>query len=375
MHLIALAWDVERPGWLDPGVHGLARAMQQRGASCEVVTLGTGPTSTRTVDGVPVTWVPEAPPVLPATAAYDMARVLAAGTGTSAAAERRCQVQVPDAVLAFGWQTAWTATALRASRGTPLVAVLDSTAPGRAGGALDAAGRLAAQVEWWLTYEARRVVATSDHAARELRRSYRLPPTTVDVVPPGVDRPVRATASADQVVVLAPRPVIARVRAAVSPVRVRTVPAAVTRARVVVVLDDGAVDQVLAAMAAGAAVVVPDGGPLRELVHAGRSGVRVARDPEAVARVVAELTADPDRRARLGSRARQRVAERHDWGTVVAGHLSAVERAVEQEAALVGSATPDRPLRPLLLRSPLLGLVGEGVPGRSNGPRAPEGQG
>ena len=185
MHVIVLAWDVERPDRLDPGVLGLARALTDRGVTCEVIGLASGAAQTRTVDGVEVTWASEAPPVLPDTAAYDLARVLAAATRVSAVAEQRCQHHVPDAVLAVGWQTVWTASTLRASRSLPLVALLDSTAPGRASGDLDDAGRLEAQVEWWLTYEARRVVASSQRVARDLRQSYRLPDDKVAVLPFG----------------------------------------------------------------------------------------------------------------------------------------------------------------------------------------------
>ena len=361
MHILALTWDVARPGDLDPRVHGLARAIEAGGNTCDVVTLGTGPTSTRDVDGIDVTWVAEAPPVLPDTPDYDLAHVLAATTRTSAAAERRAQQQAPDVVLAVGWQTAWTATTLRASRGIPIVARLDSTALERAGGAdLDDTGRLVAQVEWWLTYEARRVVTATRHAGRDLRRHYRLPASKVDVVPHGADPAGFAEPPVDPrrptVLVLA-RPAVvgrlaARVRATVS-----TDPADRAQASVVVVHDDQRDAVVLDALAAGQAVVVPDDGPLRELVHARRSGVRVARDPAAVADVTVRLLADPRRRQRLGAGARARVRDRHDWTEVAAAHVAVMRRAREEEADLAATAAPPRPLRPLLLRSPLAGVA------------------
>lgn len=352
MHLLALSWDAERPGWLDPRVHRLARAVTEVGATCEIVTLGSGPTATRAIDGVTVTWAMEAPPVLPATPDYDMARVLATATRTSAIAEQRCQHRAPDAVLAFGWHTAWTAATLRSSRATPLVAVLDSTAPGRAGGALDAVGRLAAQVEWWLTYEARRVVAPSAHVAADLRRWYRLPADKVDVLAPGIDPPEDTIPDPGRVVVLAPRPVADAVHAAIGTAELTTDPGAVTGAGVVVVFD-GDPEVVLTAMAAGAAVIVPEDGPLRDLVHARRSGLRVARTPAAVAMAVQELLGDPRRRQRLGAGARQRVLERHAWQDVAVRHLAIATRAAREEASLAASADVVRPLRPMLLRSPL----------------------
>ncbi len=379
MHLIALAWDVDRPGWLDPSAHALARAVNRAGASCELVTLGTGPTSTRRVDGVDVTWVAEAPPVLPPTPEYDVARVLAAATRVSGAAERRCQRALPDVVLAVGWQTAYTATTLRSSRGIPIVAVLDSTAPGRARDGLDDTGRLAAQIEWWLTYEARRVVAASVHVRRELRDAFRLPAGKIDVIPPGVQVPVpdptgpRSDQEPD-VVVVAPPPVTRAVRRRLPRRRVSVEPADVGHAAVAVVMDEGATGLVLQAMAAGVAVIVPDDGPLRGLVHARRSGVRVAHRPSEVADTVAGLLRDAPRRARLGRQARDRVVARHDWATIAQRHLAVAARAVDEEATLGAMGSP-RPLRPQLLRSPLLGLVDEPGTPPTNGPHRAEGHG
>lgn len=378
MHLITLAWDVDRPGWLDPSAHGLARAVNRAGASCELVTLGTGPTSTRRVDGVDVTWVAEAPPVLPATPDYDVAHVLAAATRVSGAAERRCQRALPDAVLAVGWQTAYTATTLRSSRGIPIVALLDSTAPGRARDGMDDTGRLAAQIEWWLTYEARRVVAASVQVRRELRDAFRLPAGKIDVIPPGVQVPVAGstgseTAQGPDVVVVGPPSVTRAVRRRVAGRHVSVDPDDVGRAAVAVVMDDGATGLVLRAMAAGVAVVVPEDGPLRGLVHARRSGLRAARRPQEVADAVAGLLQDTPRRARLGQRARERVVARHDWGAIAQRHLAVAARAVDEEATL-GPVGP-RPLRPQLLRSPLLGLVDETGPPPTNGPHRAEGHG
>ncbi len=377
MHLIALAWDVDRPGLLDPGVHALARSIGRQGASCEVVTLGAGPTSTRRVDGVDVTWVAEAPPVMPASPDYDVARALAAATRASGAAERRCQLRVPDAVLALGWQTAYTATTLRASRGVPIVALLDSIAPGRSRGDLDAAGRVAAQVEWWLTYEARRVVVDSVDLRRQVQAAFRLPAAKIDVVPSGVDpSPVAAPAPEDpDVTVVADAATTRSLRRRLRGTRVAVDADEVTRAPVVVVLDDLRGDLVLRAMAAGAAVVVPDAGPLRGLVHAGRSGVRVSREPADVATAVRQLRADDARRARLGRRARERVTSLHAWQTVAAQHLRVARLAVAEEAELVRSARMPRPLRPQLLRSPLLGLVGDPDHPPTNGPHVAEGHG
>ena len=357
MHLFVLAWDVDRPGHPDPAVLALARALGDLGVDCEVLTLGAGPTSTRRLDGVDVTWVAEAPPVLPSPPAYDLSRVLAAASRVSAVAERRCQQRSPSAVLAVGWQAAWTATTLRASRQLPIVAMLDSIAPGRADGELDDAGRLVAQVEWWLTYEARRVVVPTPRLRKDLGRAYRLPPAKVDVVAPGADLvpPVEGLGTA----VVGDGAVARAVRGALGA-------RPVGRAGIVVVLDDAAVREVVDAMAAGAVVVVPDDGPLRELVHAGRTGIRVPRERDAVVAAVRALQTAPGRRQRLGDRARERVATTHRWEDVASRVVDVVRRAEAEEHELTAGAAEERPLRSILLRSPFLRPVADGGATRPN---------
>ena len=66
------------------------------------------------------------------------------------------------------------------------------------------------------------------------------------------------------------------------------------------------------AMACGVPVVSTDGGALPEVV--GDAGVQVpARDAGALADAVVDLLDDPERRARLGRRGRERVVEQFDW--------------------------------------------------------------
>jgi glycosyltransferase involved in cell wall biosynthesis len=65
------------------------------------------------------------------------------------------------------------------------------------------------------------------------------------------------------------------------------------------------------AMAVGTPVVATDVGGLAEVVDDGVTGALVAPgDPAALARALAELAADPDRRARLGAAAAADVADR-----------------------------------------------------------------
>jgi glycosyltransferase involved in cell wall biosynthesis len=63
------------------------------------------------------------------------------------------------------------------------------------------------------------------------------------------------------------------------------------------------------AAACGLPVVAPPVNGIRELIGADEAGVVAAREPEAVARALALITADPARRARMGAAARRRAAQ------------------------------------------------------------------
>jgi glycosyltransferase involved in cell wall biosynthesis len=81
-------------------------------------------------------------------------------------------------------------------------------------------------------------------------------------------------------------------------------------------------------MAAGLAVVTTAVGDLPQLVEDGRTGVLVPPDaPEALARAIATLAADPERCRRLGDAARAQVIERHSWQATAARILEIARRA------------------------------------------------
>jgi phosphatidyl-myo-inositol dimannoside synthase len=73
----------------------------------------------------------------------------------------------------------------------------------------------------------------------------------------------------------------------------------------------------LEAQACGRPVVVGDSGGAPETVLDGRTGVVVdGRDVDAVADAVADLLADPDRRARMGAEGRRHVEQAWDWSVI-----------------------------------------------------------
>lgn len=94
----------------------------------------------------------------------------------------------PDVVHAHDWLVAWAADTLKTLFGVPLVATIHATERGRHGGHLPPGlpGEINS-VEWWLTYQAREVIACSQFMVREVVQGFELPPEKVHLVPNGVD--------------------------------------------------------------------------------------------------------------------------------------------------------------------------------------------
>jgi glycogen synthase len=94
----------------------------------------------------------------------------------------------PDVVHAHDWTVAWAADTLKALFGVPMTATLHGTERGRHGGhvPMGVPGEINS-VEWWLTYQARQVIACSRFMVREVIDGFDLPPEKVHLVPNGVD--------------------------------------------------------------------------------------------------------------------------------------------------------------------------------------------
>lgn len=93
-----------------------------------------------------------------------------------------------DLIHAHDWLVAWAAAALKRLHKTPLLATIHATERGRGRGVLG--GETAPSIngtEWWLTYEAWRVIATSRFMADEVRAYFNVPLDKIDIVPNGVD--------------------------------------------------------------------------------------------------------------------------------------------------------------------------------------------
>jgi glycogen synthase len=173
-------------GGLATHVDGLSRALARQGHEVVVLTLHHPDVpDDYEVDGVRVLRARADLPWLPddnflarmASANHQMVHLLT-----------RLEDWRPEVVHAHDWLVAWTCDTVAKLLDVPMVATVHATELGRNQGGLPPGQPSAIHaVEWWLTYQARRVIACSHYMLDEIVRGFDLPPEKVDVVPNGVD--------------------------------------------------------------------------------------------------------------------------------------------------------------------------------------------
>lgn len=92
-----------------------------------------------------------------------------------------------DLVHAHDWLVAYGASYLKDSGKTPLLATIHATEYGRNQGIHTEQQKYINEVEWWLTYEAWRVIVCSHYMQQELEDIFHLPGDKIRVIPNGVD--------------------------------------------------------------------------------------------------------------------------------------------------------------------------------------------
>lgn len=92
-----------------------------------------------------------------------------------------------DLVHAHDWLVGFVARAVKHAVRLPLVATIHATEYGRNHGLHTDEQRYISDVEWWLTYEAWRVICCSRYMRGELQRVFQLPADKIEMVPNGVD--------------------------------------------------------------------------------------------------------------------------------------------------------------------------------------------
>lgn len=189
MKVMMLTWEYPpiQVGGLARHVCHLSRSLSQQGTRVAVVTLGGHGTVPRETDGnleivrtspyfsnAPdfTTWVMHANFAL-----------------LEAALELTREWGEPDIVHAHDWLVVYSGKALKNLLRIPLTATIHATEHGRNNGIHNSTQKYISDMEWWLTYEAWKVVCCSRYMREELQRVFNLPGDKIRVIPNGVALP------------------------------------------------------------------------------------------------------------------------------------------------------------------------------------------
>ena len=194
MRVLMLSWEYPPliVGGIAAHVEGLAKAMARDGHEVVVLSLMDHGRSfagqslpDATIDGVRVMranidlpWIPDD---------YLVARMASANHQLTQLTAHLGDWR-PDVVHAHDWLVSWAADTIKALWNVPLVATIHATERGRHGGHLPPGlpGTINS-IEWWLTYQARDVIACSQFMMREVASGFELPPEKIHLVPNGVE--------------------------------------------------------------------------------------------------------------------------------------------------------------------------------------------
>lgn len=294
-------------------------------------------------------------------------------------------VEGPVVLHAHDWLVAHAARGLKNLYHVPLVATIHATEHGRNRGIHDAGQQYINDVEWWLTYEAWRVIVCSESMRSEVRNLFGLGDDKVAVIPNGIELdpaaegarvPPRAAFAAPGErlvfhigrlvpekgagVLLEAMPFLLRyhpVRLVVSgtgpygdELKRRAAQLGVAHAVDFTGWIDDATAQALyryadaavvpstyepfgivalEAMAAGAPLVVSDVGGLSEIVQHERNGLKAAPgDPWSLARALDRVLSDSALAGRLAAEGRRQAEERYSWRSVARSTGSLYEQVL-----------------------------------------------
>lgn len=173
-------------GGIAAHAEGLATALVRAGHDVTVLSLHHPDTpDDAVVDGVRVLrsridlpWIPQ----------EDLVAQMASANHHLVRSTAQLGTWRPDVVHAHDWLVAWAGDVLAHLYAVPLVATVHATERGRHGGHVPPGlPAVVNSVEWWLTYQAREVIACSDFMVREVITGFELPPDKVHLVPNGVN--------------------------------------------------------------------------------------------------------------------------------------------------------------------------------------------
>ena len=409
MRILILAWEYPPhvTGGLGTHLAGLAPALVRAGVEVEVITPQSDSLSLPSsrdaagdrwdggvlADGVLVHRVPmeEAGDTI-----YDRAR---STNQAMLAVARLLQTSGHsfDLIHAHDWLTVFAAHELKHEQRRPLIATIHATERGRVGGAAlyTDLQRSIHGAEWWLVYEAWRVIACSQYMATEVQSSFGAPVEKIDVVANGISSNPNGRYSPEDLIECRARyadaqhPIVFGVGRLVHEkgfhLLINAVPiilAEFPETRFVIAGKGpeavhlreqatrlGVADHVifpgfisdkerdclykvaacavfpslyepfgivaLEAMAAGCPTIVADVGGLREVVRHGKTGLVVHRDDaHALALGVMGVLRDPARAAVRAAEAQEMVRLEFNWDTIAAQPIDIYRRVIDERGRI-----------------------------------------
>lgn len=172
-------------GGIAPHAQQLSRALVERGHDVHVITHLEGDAKQLENDkGVIVHRAPMESPIPPDFLTWVMQMNM---NLLETAIEITRKHGPPNIIHAHDWLVAYAAKALKHSLMVPLIATIHATEAGRNWGLHNQMQRYIGDVEWWLAFEAWRVICCSRFMLDEVMRVFQLPPDKIDVIPNGVN--------------------------------------------------------------------------------------------------------------------------------------------------------------------------------------------
>lgn len=186
VHVLMLAWEYppHHVGGLGRHVYHLGQALSAQGVHVTVAT--------RSGDGRPAVWDDGGVTVVatPPNGLHPPDFVTWAAQFNVSLLESVME-NLPDRgfdlIHAHDWIVAYAADALKHAWGVPLVATIHATEHGRQHGLHSPMQRHISETEWWLCYEACRVVTCSAYMKNEVSGIFGVPADKIRVIPNGID--------------------------------------------------------------------------------------------------------------------------------------------------------------------------------------------
>lgn len=187
MRILMLSWEYppKSVGGLAQHVYDLTNALAENGVDIHLITSGgAGAPHFEQVNGVKVYRVDpyrvSSPDFVTWVAQFNVALLEKAIPILA----NNSDIQI---LHAHDWLVAYAARAIKHAGRLPLVVTIHATEYGRNNGLHNDTQRHISDIEWWLTYEAWRVICCSHFMEDEVRRVFQLPRDKVAVIPNGVD--------------------------------------------------------------------------------------------------------------------------------------------------------------------------------------------